>query len=319
MAHEIPSINTGDKKLSVLKKIQLDIKHNPYIYLMLIPVVIFYVLFCYGPMTGLIIAFKNYTPRRGILESDWVGFQHFINFFKGPYAWALIRNTILISLYSLIYGFPAPILLALMIDEIRNKVYRRTVQTISYLPHFISIVIIVGMVRNFVGRDGLINYLMQLVNSSYTPVNLLNSASNFRAIYVISSIWQEIGWSSIIYIATLSGVDPQLYEAVTIDGGNRFHRIWYISLPSIMPTIIILFIMKMGTLMNVGFEKVFLLYSEANYETSDVISTYVYRRGIINSEFSFASAVGLFNSAVNFALVYATNKLMGRLTETSLF
>ena len=319
MLKHVQSDSDYRKKTSTRELLSQDLRRNPNIYLMLIPVVIFYTVFCYVPMFGLTIAFKDFSPRKGIWGSEWVGLKHFINFFEGPYAPQLIRNTVLLSLYSLIFGFPMPILLAFMIDEVRNKFFRRTMQTISYLPHFISIVVIVGIVKEFVSRDGLINWLILQFNSSYSPENLLNSARNFRPIYVISGIWQQVGWDSIIYLATLAGVDPQLYEAITIDGGNRFHRIWNVSLPSIMPTIIILFIMRMGTIMNVGFEKVFLLYSEANYDTSDVISTYVYRRGLINNEFSFASAVGLFNSVINFIMVYIMNKIMGRVSETSLF
>ncbi len=300
-------------------QVAVDLKRNPGIYLMLIPVVLYYLIFCYAPMGGLLIAFKDFSPRLGILKSDWVGFLHFTKFFNSIYFTRLLRNTLLLNVYNVIFGFPAPILLALFMDEVRHVTYKRVIQTVSYLPHFVSLVVICGMIKEFVAREGLINYMATLVNPAYAPASLLNTPKYFRSIYVVSEIWQGIGWNSIIYLASLSGVDPQLYEAVTIDGGNRFHRVWHISIPSIMPTIVILFILRMGSMMNVGFEKVMLLYSEPNYLTSDVISTYVYRKGLLDNQFSFATAIGLFNSVINFVLVVTTNYISGRLSETSLF
>lgn len=305
--------------LSVGALLRQDFRRHKQIYMILIPIVLFYILFCYFPIGGLVIAFKDLSPKKGIWGSNWVGFKHFMKFFNGVYAERLIRNTILLNLYDVIFGFPLPILLAVLIDELRSRKYQRIVQTISYLPHFISLVVICGLLRQFVARDGLFNYFISLFNPSYAPVNLLSTPRLFRTLYVGSNIWQGLGWNSIIYLAALSGVDPQLYEAVTIDGGNRFQKVWHISLPSILPTIIILFILRVGNMMNIGFEKVFLLYAEANYETSDVISTYVYRRGLLNNEPSFASAVGLFNSVINFILVVGVNALSRKVSETSLF
>lgn len=306
-------------RVGFLEKIRQDYRRHKQIYWILIPVILFYILFCYMPIGGLVIAFKDFSPKKGIWGSSWVGLKHFYKFFNGVYAERLIRNTVLLNVYDIIFGFPMPILLALLIDELRSRKYRRIVQTMSYLPHFISLVVLCGLLKQFVARDGLFNYLIALFNENHVPVNLLSTPRLFRTIFIGSNIWQGIGWNSIIYLAALSGVDPQLYEAVTIDGGNRFHRVWHISIPSIMPTIIILFILRMGSMMNIGFEKVFLLYAEANYETSDVISTYVYRRGLLNNEPSFASAVGFFNSVINFILVVLVNAISRKVSETSLF
>jgi putative aldouronate transport system permease protein len=241
------------------------------------------------------------------MKSPWVGLEHFTAFFSAPDFWKLLINTLRISISSLIFGFPAPVILALLINELGNKTFKKTVQTVSYLPHFISLVVICGLIKTFVASDGLITRFIGMFNSEYT--NLLNKPSMFVPIYVVSGIWQEMGWESIIYLAALSSVDGQLYEAAKIDGAGKFKMLIHITLPSILSTIIVMFILRVGKIMSLGFEKIFLLYNPLIYNTSDVISTYVYRIGIIGRQWSYTTAIGLFNSIINFILVISANKL----------
>ena len=299
--------------------IKNDFKRNRYIYLMALPVLVYYLLFHYQPMYGAIIAFKDFTPAKGILGSPWAGLKHFRTFFTGPYAFRLIRNTFLISFYELIFGFPAPLLLAILMNEVMAPRYKRVIQTLSYLPHFISLVVICALIKNFTASTGLVNDIIALLFGEGARSTLLQDPSNFRTVYVVSGIWQGVGWGSIIYLAAISKIDQQLYEAAIIDGAGRFARMLHVTLPGILPTIIIMLILRMGSLMSVGFEKVFLLYNSGIYETADVISTYVYRRGIIDTDWSFSAAVGLFNSVVNFILVVAANFISGKVSETSLW
>lgn len=309
----------GGKKQNYFQRLKVDLYKNRWAYSMLIPVIAFYAIFCYGPIGGATIAFRDFSPKLGVWGSPWIGFDNFVEFFSGRQAFRVIRNTILINVYNLLIGFPAPILLAVLLDEMGNQGYKRVVQTITYLPHFISIVIIAGLVKDFCRREGVFNSMISFFDSNYKAVDLLSKPENFRTIIVASDLWQGVGWGSIIYLAALSAVDQELFEAVTIDGGNRWHKIWYVSLPSIRPTIILLLIMRVGSLMNYGYEKIILLYSPSTYETGDVISSYTYRRGILDNSPSFASAVGLFNSAINFVLVVTTNYVSRWLTESSLF
>ena len=294
-----------------------DLVVNRELYLLFIPVLAYYICFHYLPMYGAVIAFKDYAPSKGIPGSSWVGFKHFITFFSGYYFWTLIRNTLVLSVASLIFGFPAPILLALLINELRSKKFARVVQTATYLPHFISLVVICGMIVQFTRDNGWITLLLSLFGMPRQT--MLNNKELFVPIYVISGIWQESGWGSIIYLAALAGIDQDLYEAAEIDGANQFQKIMHISIPGILPTIVILFIMRVGRIMSMGAEKVILIYNPAIYETADIISSYVYRRGIIGTDWSFSTAVGLFNSLVNFILVIAVNTLSRRLTEMSLW
>jgi putative aldouronate transport system permease protein len=286
---------------------------------MALPVLAYYLLFHYQPMYGAIIAFKDFTPAGGILGSPWAGLKHFHTFFTGPYAFRLIRNTFLISFYELIFGFPAPLLLAILLNEILATRYKRVIQTLSYLPHFISLVVICALIKNFTASTGLVNDIIAFFFGKKARSTLLQDPSNFRTIYVVSGIWQGVGWGSIIYLAAISKIDQQLYEAAIIDGAGRFARMVHVTLPGILPTIIIMLILRMGSLMSVGFEKVFLLYNTGIYETADVISTYVYRRGIIDTDWSFSAAVGLFNSIVNFILVVTANFISRKVSETSLW
>ncbi|HHV96053.1 MAG TPA: sugar ABC transporter permease [Clostridiaceae bacterium] len=294
------------------------LKRDKYLFLMFLPIFIYYIIFNYIPITGAIIAFKDYKPGMGLYSGKWVGFKWFVQFFESPFAFRLIRNTVLIALYSIIYGFPVPIIFAICITEIQNTKMRRIVQTASYLPHFISTVVVVGMLKNFLSvNDGIVNAIIAALGGE--RINFMMDAKWFRTIYVASGVWQHFGFNSIIYIAAIIGIDPSLYESSKIDGITKFKEVWYITIPMIAPTIIVLFILQLGRIMSVGFEKVYLMYSPAVYETADVISTYVYRKGIESSSYSFSAAVGLFNSVVNFAFVFGSNLISRKLTQTSLW
>ena len=293
-------------------------KRDRYLLLMFLPIVVYYVVFSYVPMTGAIVAFKQFKPGHGIYGGDWVGLKWFIQFFKSPFAFRTVRNTVLISLYSILFGFPLPILFAICVTEIRSSKVRRVVQTVSYLPHFISTVVLVGMINNFFSMNhGLVNDL--IVRMGGEPVNFLINPAWFRTLYVGSGVWQNFGFNSIIYIAAITGIDPSLYEAGKIDGITKFQEVVYITIPMISQTIVMLFIMQLGGIMSVGFEKVFLMYSPAVYETADVVSTYVYRKGIESNNYGFGSAVGLFNSVINFAFVFIANQVCRKLTDSSLW
>lgn len=305
-------------KPKMSEKIKKEFRRNKYLYLMALPVIAYYLLFHYGPMYGAVIAFKQYNIADGIWGSKWVGFKYFKQFFDSYYFWRLIRNTLTLSLKQLIWGFPAPIVLALLLNEVRNKRFKKTVQSITYLPHFISLVVITGMIRDFVARDGIVTDV--LVFFGMERVNLLSVPEFFSNIYVASGIWQGIGWGTIIYLAALSGVDAQLYEAASIDGAGRLKSLIHITLPSILPTIIILLILNIGKLMSIGFEKVILLYNPTIYETADIISSFVYRKGLGDSfEFSYTTAIGLFRSVINFVLLVTANQLSKKTNETSLW
>jgi putative aldouronate transport system permease protein len=269
-------------------------------------------------MYGAIIAFKNFVPARGILGSPWVGLKHFIDFFGSFYFLRLLKNTFLISFWSIVFGFPAPILFALMLNEVRGRLFKKVCQTISYLPYFISLVVICGLIRDFCSTSGVIGQLAAMFSGS-APGNLLSRAENFRAIYVGSGIWQGIGWGSIIYLAAIANVDLELYDAAIIDGAGRFRQIIHITIPCILPTIIILFLLNIGGILNVGFEKIILLYNSGIYTTADVISTFTYRRGLLENNFSYSTAVGLFNSVVNFIFLVTANSISRKLSETSMW
>ena len=297
-----------------------DFKANYLLYLLVLPVLAYYIIFAYGPMGGVIIAFKNFKPNLGIWGSPWAknyGFQHFLSFFNSIYFSRTVTNTLLISLYGIIFGFPAPILLASMMNEVKNKLFKRTVQTLTYFPHFISTVVICGMIRQFCLSTGLFNQITGLFGAQAVP--FLQFPQYFRTIYTASGIWQSVGWDSIIYLAAIAGIDTQLYEAASLDGAGRFKKIWHITLPGIKGTVVILFIMAIGKMMSVGSEKILLLYNPSTYKTADVISTYVYRKGLLDQDYSYSTAVNLFNSVINFALVFCANALSRKLTETSLF
>jgi putative aldouronate transport system permease protein len=294
-----------------------DLVRNRTVYLLGLPMVLYYLLFHYQPMYGAIIAFKDFAPGRGIWGSPWVGLEHFKSFFGGIYFVRVLRNTILLSLLNLLFGFPAPIVLALLLNEIRSGVLKRTVQTVSYLPHFVSIMVICGMIIDFTASDGVVNDIVAFFGGS--RVTMLLKQELFRPLYVTTEIWQRVGWQSIIYLAALTAIDPQLYEAATIDGAGRLRQTWSITLPGLLPTIVIMLILRIGQMMNIGFEKIILLYNPTIYETADVISSYVYRKGLLDFSFSFSTAVGLFDSLINFGLLIAANALSRRINETSLW
>ncbi|WNQ14203.1 ABC transporter permease subunit [Paenibacillus aurantius] len=295
------------------------IRRHWVLYLLIAPVIAYFIIFCYFPMYGVQIAFKNFTAAKGIWDSPWVGFVHFERFFKGYYFSRVILNTLQISLYSLVIGFPVPILLALMINEVRTKWFRSFVQTITYAPHFLSLTVVVGILFALLStQKGIVNHALR--GLGLEPIAFMTDPHWFKTVYVLSDIWQQMGWGSIIYLAALSGVDPQQHEAATIDGASRLRRIWHINVPAIMPTVAILFILNMGNLMGGGsLEKLLLMQHDLNLESSDVISTYVFRTGIGGAEYSFAAAVGLFNSAVNFLLLVSVNYIARKAGETSLW
>lgn len=300
-----------------LARLGKDLGRNRYLYIMAIPVLLYYLLFHYGPMYGAIIAFKDFSPAQGILKSPWAGLRHFFSFFDSYYFFRIFRNTLVLNLMILAFGFPMPIILAILLNEIRTRILKSFIQTVSYLPHFISIMIVCGMIVDFTSRQGLINDIVALFGGE--RVSFLLEPAAFRPIYVISDIWQTMGWNSIIYLAALAAIDPQLYEAAEMDGAGRFRKIWHITVPSLLPTIVILLILRMGSMMNVGFEKVLLLLNQSTMETGDVISSFVYRKGLLEFSFSYSAAVGLFNSVINFALLLAANWLSRRANQTSLF
>jgi putative aldouronate transport system permease protein len=298
--------------------IATDFKRNKTIYFLCIPIVLWYIIFCYLPMGGLVMAFQRYNVAKGIMGSKFVGFDNFIRFFTGPYFGRVMRNTTAIGLLDLVLGFPAPIIFALFLNEVRNKSFKKVVQTTSYMPYFISMVVIAGLIKDFTQSGGVISNLVASITNS-SAVNLLGDSKYFWWIYVFSGIWQGFGYGSIIYMASLSSIDQQLYEAAVMDGANRWKQTLHITLPGLAPTITILLIMRMGSLFSVGSDKILLLYSPAIYETADVINTYVYRVGLVEMNYGFSAAVGLFNSVVGTAFLLVTNAICRKYSDTSLF
>ena len=293
------------------------LKHWEYYLLVLIPMA-YIVIFKYVPMVGAQIAFRDFNVIQGMWGSPWVGFREFTRFFESPSFWRLIENTFTISITRLVLGFPAPIILALALNEIRARTFKRTVQMVTYAPHFISTVVMASMIILFLNpRLGLFGVLMRAVG--VPPVNYLAVASHFKFVYALSDIWQHAGYGAIIYMAALTSINPELYEAARIDGASRLQKIIHVDLPGIMPTMVILLILEFGEIMEVGFEKIYLLQNPVNISASEIIQTYVYKIGIINASFSFASAVGLFNSVINFILLVGVNAAARRISNTSLW
>jgi len=299
-------------------RLKANLVRDKVLLIMMVPVVAYFLVFAYTPMVGVVIAFQRFKPGGGFFSGEWVGFRYFTEFFESMYFTRLIRNTLLISLYSLIWGFPLPIIFALMLNDIRQAKFKRFVQTVSYLPHFISVVIVVGMMFNlFSTQGGVINMLLSRFGVS--PIRFMTSSRYFRTMYIGSGIWQSFGWSSIIYLAALSGIDMEQYEAARIDGANKFKQMIHVTLPGIRPTVILLLILNLGSIMGVGYEKIILMYSPATYEVADVISTYVFRRGLQDAQYSFGAAVGLFNSVINFMFLIIVNKISKKLSSISLW
>jgi putative aldouronate transport system permease protein len=278
-------------------------------YMLILPGILYYLIFHYIPMFGIIIAFKDVSPFegiQGIINGEWVGLKHFTRFFNSIYFGNIIRNTLTISLYKLVFGFPAPIILALLLNEVKNKHFKKTVQTISYLPHFISMVVVAGLLTNVLStQNGIVNEVVKIFGKE--PIFFLGDSRYFRSVLVTSGIWQGVGWGSIIYLAAITGIDMELYEACIMDGGNRWKQTWHITLPGIRNIIVLMLILAIGGLLNAGFEQILLLYSPAVYDVSDIIDTYVYREGLINANYSFSTAIGLLKSVIAMILIMGSN------------
>lgn len=301
-------------KPSILKQI----KRDQIFLLLLAPVLVYYILFRYVPMFGIVISFKDYNLFKGLTGSQWVGLKYYKLFLANPDALIIIKNTVVLGGYKLLFGFPAPIVLALLLNELRSKVYKRFVQTVSYLPYFLSTVVVSSIIVMLLSPStGWLNHMFQRLG--FPTINFLQESEWFRTIYVSSEIWQQVGWGSIIFLAAITTIDPQLYEAAKMDGAGRLRQIWHVTLPGIATTVIIMFILQIGHVLEIGFEKVFLLSNAATYDTSDVISTYVYRVGLLQSGFSYGTAIDLFMGIIGFILVYTSNKLSRRFGETSLW
>ncbi len=294
------------------------LKQNYWLYVFLIPGLLFLLIFKYVPMGGVIIAFQDYKVTRGFLGSDWVGLEHFRYLFQSTDFYRVLRNSILISVYRLVWGFPVPILLALMLNEMHSQKYKRTMQTILYLPHFISWVVVVGMVTNLLSPStGIVNILIETFGG--TPVSFLTSPKYFRSILVVTDIWKGAGWGTIVYMAAMAGIDPSYYEAAIIDGASRLQRIWYITLPCIASTIVVMLIMRTGSILNNGFEQVYLMQNALVSEVAEIFETYTYQVGIKEGRFSFASAVGIFQSVVGCILLFITNFAAKRIGGSGLW
>ena len=290
------------------------------LYLFLVPTLLYFILFRYLPMVGIQVAFRDYMPTLGFWGSKWVGLKHFTRFFKSYYAERMIVNTIVLSFGSLFLSFPMPVILSLLLNEVRNSKVKRTIQTITYAPHFLSTVVVVGLVVSLTNINyGLFNVLLKKMGLIETSINFMTEANWFRPLYIISSIWQEAGWSAVIYMSALSSVDMQLYEAAEVDGAGRLGRIWHITIPCIAPTMITMLILNAGKVMNIGYEKVLLMQNDLNKATSDVITTYVYQQGVLKGQYSYSTAVNLFNSVINTALVLVVNAISRKVSDTSLW
>lgn len=299
------------------KKWKRELYRCRYLYLLMLLPILYLIIFKYLPMYGIVIAFEDFKIRKGYFGSKWVGFAHFRKYLADPSFWALVRNTLLLSLWQILIAFPAPVLFALFLNEVPNKRFKGLVQNVSYLPHFISVVVVVSMMTMFCSKDGIINDLVVLFGGERTSFMLQKDW--FRPLYVISDIWQNMGWSAIIYLSALTAVDVQLYEAAKMDGAGRFMQMRHITFPSILPTITVMFILQMGRIMNVSFDKVLLMQNPATYDTSDIISTFVYRRGLEGAQYSYAAAIDLFSSAINLIMLCSTNALSRRMGQSGLW
>lgn len=306
-------------KESRRKLIRKDFRTHWFAYLLIVPVLVWYLVFCYAPMWGIAISFQDFKPLLGFFKSPWVGWKHYVDFLTGPYCLRLVGNTLMLNVWGLAFGFPAPIILAVILNEIRQKWAKRTLQTITYMPHFISLVVLCGMIYIFTEPGGVLTNIVGTFTGGKTNQSLLGISSYFRPIYTFSGVWQNIGWDSIIYLATIGNIDSELYESASLDGANRLQRIWHVTLPGMLPTIMILLIFAMGGLMNSSFEKVILLYNPLTYDRADVIASYVYRRGIREASYSFSTAVGLMSSVINFGLLWLTNTVARKYSEISIW
>lgn len=294
-----------------------DFRANRAVYLMALPVIAYFIIFNYIPMTGIIMAFQKFQIKKGILGSQFVGLDNFARFFNSPYAWRLIRNTLLISFLGLLFSFPLPIVFALCLNEVRNAKFKKITQTISYLPYFISIVVVVSILFDFCKSGGVLTRIAELFG--WKGGALISSPEWFRTLYIGSNLWQHLGYNSIIFISALAAIDPQLYEAATIDGANRWQQTLHVTLPGIASTIVVLLILRLGSIMSVGYEKTILMYSPATYETADIIGSYVYRVGLLDADYSYSTAINLFNSLINLLVLYVANRFSRHISSTSLW
>ena len=312
-------INLADKsKKTLFRRFISNIAKHPLLYIMALPVILYYLVYHYYPMYGMLIAFFDYAPMKGMWGSKFVGMKHFQAFLQDPYFFRTMWNTLSINVKLLLFAFPFPIIFAILLNELTGTKFRKFIQTVTSMPHFISTVVICGLVLNFCSSSGVITSLISAI-TGMEPANLMSKISLFQPIYVLMIVWQEFGWDSIIFYAALTGIDQALYEAATVDGAGRWAKIRHITLPGLAPTIIILLILRIGNLMSLGWDRIILLYNPMIYESADVISTYVYRRGLLNFEYSFASAVGFFNSIINFILLLSANALSRKINDTSLW
>lgn len=308
----------ASSRTTPIMRLKRSFKRHWILYLMLAVPVVYILTFAYAPMVGLLMAFEDYRPTRGILGSKWVGLKHFERFVSMPVFWTLLKNTLAISLYSLAAGFPIPIILALALNEVRSSKLKKTVQMVSYAPYFISTVVMVGILSQFFSTQfGPVNIVRRMLGLD--AINFMGEQSMFRSLYVWSGVWQGSGYGAVIYIAAIAGIDPQLHEAALIDGANRFQRLWHVDVPGILPTVVIMLIMNCGSIMSVGYEKIYLMQNSLNSSVSEVISTYVYKIGLKDAQYSFSAAVGMFNSVINFILLVLVNGISRRMSETSLW
>lgn len=307
-----------NKKETFSNKIKRIIRRDWQLYLLCLPALIYIFIFCYGPMYGVQIAFRDYTAKGGITGSNWVGLKHFSRFINSPNFWKIFKNTITLGVYNLAAGFPIPIFVALLMNQCRNLKFRKTVQTVLYAPHFISTVVLVGMMGLVLSpTTGVVNHALNAIGIE--SIYFMGRSDLFQHVYVWSGIWQGTGWGTIIYMAALTSVNPELYEAAKMDGCSKYKMIWYIDIPSIKPTMITLFIMNMGKFMSTGFQKAYLMQNALNAETSEIIATYVYKVGLQGSQFSYSTAISLFDTIINIILLVAANKISKKVTEVGLF
>ncbi len=294
-----------------------DFQRHKFKYLLIVPVLVWLILFCYKPMYGIVIAFQNFRASLGISGSEWVGLFHFQRAFSDPYFWRALRNTVVISMLTLVFCFPMPIILALLLNEVKVKWFGRTVQTITYMPHFIALVVICGLINTFCQSGGLFNDILVFFGAERE--NLLSNPKYFYLIYILSNIWATTGWNSIIYMATLAGIDQELYDAASVDGAGRMKKLLHITLPGLIPTAVMLLILQLGGILSVGYEKILLLYQPLTYDVADVVSTFVYRKGLVDADYSFSTAVNLFNSVVNIIFLLTANRISKKVGQSGLF
>lgn len=311
--------SNGQLRADKRKKIYAKLWRDRYLYLLILPGVLYFLVYRYIPMLGIVIAFQNFSPFLGFRGSEWVGLQHFRTIFADPEVVRVIWNTLYLSFLQIVFAFPAPIILALLLNELRSELYKRLIQTIVYMPHFLSWVIVVGIFVIFLRGDGLVNNFLQTVLGMEQSVGFLTNPDYFRPLIVLQVIWKEVGWGTIIFLAALAGVNPELYEAATVDGANRWRKMWHITLPAIRTVIVILFILRLGSVLDSGFEQIFLMLNSFNREIGEVLDTYVYYKGIQQTDYSFATAVGLFKSIVGLVLIVGANYLAKRFGQEGVY